>query len=223
MGLFDFFSAEPAQKAAAAQEQSLKDAQTAGSGLLTKGLDLATGSYTSGISPFLQNFQTATAGQNAYADAFGINGPQGNARAVANFQGSPGYQYAVDQATQAVNRNQASTGQLASGATNSDVLKQVLGLANQNWGQYTSGLLPFLQGANQAAGGIQQGYTGLAGTQAANLGQQASMAYGTDVGIGNAQAQAAMAPYQASKNLFDFGLNAAKAVASFIPKPGGGG
>src|SRR5215831_3967283 len=169
MGIFDFFSAAPAEKAAQLQEQSLRDAQQAGSGLLNKGLDLATGSYTSGIAPFLSNFQTAQAGQNAYADAFGINGPQGNARAVANFQGSPGYQYGVDQAIEAVKRNQASTGQLASGGTNSDILKQTLGLANQNWGQYTAGLLPFLTGANQAAGGIQTGYGNLGNLQNQNL------------------------------------------------------
>jgi hypothetical protein len=32
-----------------------------------------------------------------------------------------------------------------------------------------------------------------------------------------------MAPYQASQNLWNFGLNAAKTAASFIPGGGGGG
>jgi hypothetical protein len=42
------------------------------------------------------------------------------------------------------------------------------------------------------------------------------MAYGTNVGIGNAQAAAALAPQQASQNLWNFGLNAAKTAAAFI-------
>jgi hypothetical protein len=216
MGLFDIFSSAPQEQAAAAQQAALQRGQQQGTDLLNQGLNLGTQSYTAGISPFLANLGTTQQGQTAYANATGVNGPQGNAQAVANFQGNPGYQYQLDQATQNYMRNQASTGALGSGNTAAGITGLASNLANQNWGQYVQNLQPFIGASTANAGGALQGYSGLAGQQASNLGQQASMAYGTNVGIGNAQAAAALAPQQAAQNLWNFGLNAAKAAAAFV-------
>jgi hypothetical protein len=216
MGLFDIFSSNDAEQAAAAQEQSLRTAQAQAQPLLQQGLTQGTQSYTQGVAPFLQNLGTSQAGQTAYANALGVNGPQGNAQAVQNFQGSPGYQYQLDQATQNYMRNQASTGALGSGNTAAGITGLASNLANQNWGQYVQNLQPFIGASTANAGGALQGYSGLANLQNQNLGQQAGLTYGTNVGIGNAQAAAAMAPYQASQNLWNFGLNAAKSAAAFI-------
>src|SRR5262249_17278075 len=98
MGIFDIFTTDAQDKAAADQIASLNTAQAQGSANLNQGLDLATNSYTAGIAPFLDLSKTATSGENAYADATGANGAAGNTRAVANFQSNPGYQYTVDQA-----------------------------------------------------------------------------------------------------------------------------
>lgn len=223
MGIFDFFSGDDARQAAQDQQNALRTAQAQGSQALTTGLDQATGSFTSGIAPFLTNLDVSQRGQNAYANALGVNGPQGNAAAVANFQGSPGYQYQLQQATDNYLRNAASTGMLGSGNTAAGVTQLAGNLANQNWQQYVQNLQPFLSGANTAAGGVQQGYGALGAAQLGTAGQQANMAYGTNVGIGNAQAQADMADYYASQNLMNFGLNAAKTLASFVNPAGGGG
>jgi hypothetical protein len=214
--LFDIFSAQPQQDAAAAQETALRAGQQQASGLLGTGLTTSTGQYTQGIQPFLQNLGTTQQGQTAYANALGVNGPQGNAQAVANFQGSPGYQYGVDQATQNYMRNQASTGALGSGNTAAGITGLASNLANQNWQQYVGNLQPFIGASTANAGGAQQGYNAMAGNTAGNYGTQANLAYGTNVGIGNAQAAAALAPQQASQNLWNFGLNAAKTAAAFI-------
>jgi hypothetical protein len=212
MSLFDIFSSDDAVKAAQAQQTALQTAQAQAQPLLQQGLQQGTQSYTQGVAPFLQNLGTTQAGQTAYGNALGLGGPQGNAQAVANFQGSPGYQYQLDQATQNYMRNQASTGALGSGNTAAGITGLASNLANQNWQQYVGNLQPFIGASTANAGGALQGYSGLANLQNQNLGQQASMLYGTNVGVGNAQAAAAMAPYQASQNLWNFGLNAAKTI-----------
>jgi hypothetical protein len=216
MGLFDIFSSAPQEQAAAAQQAALQRGQQQGQDLLKTGLDTSTGQYTQGVTPFLQNLGTTQAGQTAYANATGVNGPQGNANAVANFQGSPGYQYGVDQATQNYMRNAAATGSLGSGNTAAGITTLAHNLANQNWQQYVGNLQPFIGASTANAGGAQAGYNAMAGNTAQNYGTQASMAYGTNVGIGNAQAAAALAPQQASQNMWNFGLNAAKAAAAFV-------
>src|SRR5688572_13647828 len=47
----------------------------------------------------------ATGGANMYANALGLNGPNGNATAQSAFQAGPGYQFGVDQALQSVQRS----------------------------------------------------------------------------------------------------------------------
>jgi hypothetical protein len=138
---------------------------------------------------------------------------------------TPGYQFQLGQGSQNVLRNQAATGQLNSGATNTDLMQYGQGLANQTYNQYIQSLLPFLQQNTATTGNVGQAYgqlgTGLAnvygqqgGALASNaqnlgsgiaglLGNQASAAYGTQAGIGNAQAQGDLANYNASKNLWN--------------------
>jgi hypothetical protein len=217
MGLFDYFSAQPAQDAAMAQKDAIRLGTQQGQDLLKTGLDTSTQQYTQGVAPFLSNLDTTQRGQTAYANALGVNGPQGNAQAVANFQGSPGYQYGVDQATQNYMRNAASTGSLGSGNTAAGITGLAQNLANQNWQQYVGNLQPFIGASTANAGGAQAGYNAMAGNTAQNYGTQANLAYGSNVAQGNAQAAYDMAPANASANLWNFGLNAAKAAASFIP------
>ncbi|WP_411904165.1 hypothetical protein [Methylorubrum thiocyanatum] len=110
---------------------------------------------------------------NAYLDAIGANGAEGNARATANFQAGPGYQYAVDQAVGALQRSAAARGGLAGGNLTADILKTVTGLADQGWQQYTNNL--------QNGSGFYS--TGLAG-QAQGLGAQANAAIGEGAALG---------------------------------------
>ena len=200
--LFDLFSNDNAQDAANAQIAAINQGKTQATGALDTGLNLATGSYSNALQPFLTNYNTAQGGQNAYADATGANGAAGNARAVQNFQASPAYQYTLDQGTQNFLRNQAATGQLNSGAT--DVGLQNLGqnTANQFYQQYVQNLQPFLQQSTNAATGIAGVNTGLGTLQNANRGQVASLDYGADTSQGNAQANADLANNQAAANQF---------------------
>lgn len=91
----------------------------------------------------------ATAGANLYADAQGINGPDGNARAVGAFQAGPGYQFALDQGMQALTRGASAGGMLASGNTLTAAQQYGQGLANQEYGGWL-GRLAGYNGQEQA-------------------------------------------------------------------------
>lgn len=210
MGVFDIFGTGDQQAAAAAQSAALTQANTQGQSDLTNGLNLATNSYTAGVAPFVTNLATTQPGQTAYANATGANGPAGNAAAIQNFQSSPGYQYSVNQADQNVMRNQAATGQLASGGTNVDLETVGQGLANNNYQQYVQNLLPFVGASTANAGGVLTGESGLGNLQNNNQTTAANMVYGTDTGIGNANASADLAGLSASSNLLGAGMNLAK-------------
>jgi Chaperone of endosialidase len=156
--------------------------------------------YAAGLQPFQQNYGVASQGQDAYADATGVNGPAGNARATQNFQAGPGYQWQLQQGDNNILANQAATGQLNSGATNLDLQKYGQGLANQSWGQYVQNLQPFLGASNSAAGGIGTLNAGLGNqVNASNMGQ-GNAAYGAQTSIGNANANADLAGLNASAN-----------------------
>lgn len=153
-------------------------------GALTQGYGQARNDVTAGYGaaqPFLSKLGEAydpmvQGGQsafNGYLDAIGANGAEGNARATANFQAGPGYEYARDQALEAVQRSAAARGGLAGGNLTADILKTVTGLADQNWQQYTTNL-------QNGAGFLN---TGLAG-QAQGLGAQANAAIGQGTALG---------------------------------------
>lgn len=135
------------------------------------------------------------------------------------FQTSPGYQFAMDQGLNAIDRRAASRGMLGSGNTNIDTLKFATGLGNQEWGNYLNRLQGLSgQGFNAAGatGNLYQGLgTGLNNSYA-NQGQQA---YNMQTGIGNANAGAevakANAETAASGNLWGGLLGAATAAAKF--------
>jgi hypothetical protein len=104
----------------------------------------------------------------------------------ATFQGSPGYQYQLQQGTNAVTNANAPTG------IGGNALRQLQqtgqGLANQNWGNY----LGQASGAWQQLLGNIQNIAGLGQNAAANLGNTATSVGGqigsNAIGAGNAQA-----------------------------------
>ncbi len=200
MGLFDAFGTGAQRDAANAQIAGIDQ----GIGDLTKsfgqGRGALTTNYTAGLDPFLKNFQNANQGDQALADALGLNGPEGSARAVSAFQANPGYKFQLQQGQDAILANQAKTGQLASGATNLDLDKYSQGVANQGWGQYVSNLQPYLGAAGSAASGIGGLYSGLGNQLNQNFTGQGNAQYGADTSIGNANANADLARVGASQN-----------------------
>jgi hypothetical protein len=114
---------------------------------LNQGINTGAGWIGAGLTPYETIYGQGNKGASAYADATGANGAEGAQRALANFQGSPAYQFQLQQGDENILRNQARTGQLASGGTNVDLMNYGQGLANQTWGQYQQGLTALAQSA----------------------------------------------------------------------------
>lgn len=98
--------------------------------------------------PIIQGIQDTTgdyldlgkSGAGLYADALGVNGADGSARATEAFQTNPGYEFARDQGLQAIERNASKYGRLDSGNTDSDMGRFAIGTADQAYGDWLSNL-----------------------------------------------------------------------------------
>jgi hypothetical protein len=216
MGIFDAFTGDTAKDAAAANSARLAQLKGEGLGYLDAGktgalnaLDTAGGYY----APISAKYG---AGTDLYLDSLGVNGPAGNTRATNAFQSSPGYNFAVDQSLDALDRRAASRGMLASGNNTIDTLNTVHGIADQdynNWQNSLAGLIsPELTGV-----------TGQATTEAAkapvytnDANARVALATGVATGQNQQDTQAANAEMQGSSNLWNLGLNLAKLGTGFL-------
>lgn len=216
MSIFDIFNNKAQTQAANAQIAGIQRGQDDANNYFGQGANALNTNYTKGLQPFLQNYGQAQQGATAYGNALGLNGPSGSTAAQMAFQANPGYNFQLNQGTNAVLANQAKTGQLASGATDIALNNYAQGQANQGWNQYVSNLQPYLNQENQAASGIGGLYSGL-GNQLSSLYQnQGNMNYGADASIGNANANAAMGNLTGSQNLWGFGMGAANLGAKLF-------
>lgn len=202
MGIFDIFSNSDAQNAAATQAQYLAAANSTSQPFINAGTQQLQQNYAAGIAPNQSQFNAGQAGQTQLGNLLGLNGAAGGASAQNTLQNLPGYQFALNQGAQNVMRNQASTGQLNSGATNLDLQAQGQGLASQNYFNYANQLQPFMGTANTAAGNIGSLYSGLGNQVNANQNTLAGMQYGTLAGQGNAYANADYANLAQSGAIF---------------------
>ena len=199
-GLFDIFGTGDQQAAAQAQQQGYQQGYGQLSQLLGMGNQTLAQNYGQAILPFQNLYNTGQQGVGAYASALGLNGPQGNAQALQGFQNNPAYQFQLQQGTQNVDRNQAAAGMLGSGNTDAAVSNYTTGLANQGWQQYLTNLQPFLGAAQNAATGAGNLFAGLGQGINQNVNTQGQAAYGTQAGIGNAQAASDLSGLTASGN-----------------------
>lgn len=221
MGLFsDLFSSKPAEDAAQAKIAGLNNGLTSANTALDTGLSAATPLYGQAQVPFTTLASSYAGGKSAYDDASGVNGAEGLARAKANFTATPGYTEGINMALNQNDRLAASRGILGSGNTIADTTKLATDYANQKYTSYLQGLQPEFAGSLSAA---TTGATGQAGVlnneAAANLGvgnAKAQFGYNTATGIGNANADADMAKYNASQNFWGALMGGAKLASGFI-------
>lgn len=237
MGIFtDLFSTAPAEAAAAAKQQGLTTANNTSSADLTAGQTNADALYGQAQGTYAPVVASTTRGSDAYGDATGANGADGLARAKANFQSDPGYSGGLTTGIDQVNRTAAARGDLGGGNTSADEIKFASDYDASKYGSYVSGLAPYL-GANQSAvSGLAGSYGTQAGADLGVAGQKATNDYNTAAGVGNANADAALAPYSASSNFWNALAGGAKLAvsaatgmptggssATFTPGGGGGG
>jgi hypothetical protein len=141
-------------------------------------------------------------GQDAYNDATGINGAEGLTRAKGTFTSLPGYQEGINMTLDQNDRRAASRGILASGNTIADTTKLATDYASQHYNDYLSALAPNLAGVSSATAGGAGVRASQAGADLGVAGQRAGFNYNAATGTGQANADAALAPYSASSNFW---------------------
>jgi hypothetical protein len=210
MGLFDIFTGDSAKEAAAKNTALLQANQTAGTNTLQQGqtsalgaLDAAKGVY----QPLQSKYGAAT---SLGLDALGVNGAAGNTRATDAFHAGPGYQYAVDQSLQGINRAGAVGGQGLNGNTLAALSDRAGNMANQEYGNWVQNLNGYVNPELSAAGGVANADTNQAGVYTGTANNIANLGTNTTNGITNQNTQAANAELQGSGNLWGLGLNLAK-------------
>lgn len=195
MGLLDLFSDKNEKKAADLTSQGYKNAQKETYGQIDTGVANANADYASALGLYSPLSSTYNNGVTMYANALGLNGADGTSAAQSAYSASPGYQYALDQALQAVNRTASAQGQLGSGQTGLDTIKAAYGLANQDYGSWLDRLSGYNTLAGQAADSQANIYGNMASTDY-NAGTTKA-GYGWNAINGAAQAQA---QYEAGKD-----------------------
>lgn len=98
-----------------------------------------------------------------------------------------------------------------------DLSDRSQGIANQNWQQYVSNLLPFVGASTANAGGTAAVGTAKAGTDAGYAGTLANLNYSAATGIGNANANADLSKINTNANVLGAGMNFANTLSGFIP------
>jgi len=216
MGLFDLFSNQTAEDAAAQRNAGLQQGYDALSGQYQQGRDALSTGYGQASSLYNNLLGSNTAGANAYGDASGANGAAGYGRATANFQTNPGYQFQMDQGQQALNRAHAAAGNLNSGNADTDALKFSQGLANQSYQGYLAGLQPYLGGQQQATAGAANAATGLGGNLNQSFQGQGNAANANYTAQGASNAAATMNNYNVGANQLSALTGLAKGAGSLF-------
>jgi hypothetical protein len=134
--LFGLNKGKATSKAALENKGLLGDLKTEGMDIIDAGTAGARGHLDSAIDLT----SLGAGGKGIYADALGLGGEEGTARALGAFQQGPGYQFALDQGLDALERRGSAQGRLQSGQTGIDTMTYATGLAYQRWQQWLDNL-----------------------------------------------------------------------------------
>jgi hypothetical protein len=183
-----------ATKAAANQNKNLITGfQTTGNQIINTGEDKSGAALDSAVGAYQPWVGTGEQANTLYADALGLNGTAGNARATGAFQTGPGYDFALKQGEQSALRGASAAGMLNSGNTLTALTQFGQGLADQEYGSWLDRLNGVSGQGLSAAGGQAQGYGAKAdlyqGTADDRLGLESGVTQGL-MGVNNQIAQA---------------------------------
>jgi len=160
-------------EAAALAQMGYAQAMNAAKGATDSAYQMARGDLT-GNDYYKTWAGNGGAANTMYANALGLNGASGNTAAQSAFQTGPGYQWAVQQGLNALNRTAASRGQLASGNQSMALMDYGQNQANQQWQNWL----------NSLNGLSSQGLTAAAG-QTGQQNQLANLDYGYGKDLSN--------------------------------------
>lgn len=206
MGLFSIFSNDDAEQAARDRNAGLQQGYDALSGLYGQGRDALTAGYGQAGDLYKGLMTSYAPGANAYGDYSGANGVEGMQRATDAFKNSGQYGVygiGLNEGLQALNRTHAAAGDLSSGNADTDAIKFAQDQASKAYGQYGSGLQPYMG----AYGNAVAGAAGAAAGQGTALNQsfqgQGAAANANYTGQGASNAAADMNNYNISQNMWN--------------------
>jgi hypothetical protein len=217
-GFFDTLFGGGAEKEAADKNRALYSQYgQLGTGYLDTGFSGSKDALATAKGEFTPLSALYSKGSNLYADALGLNGAEGGARASSAFTTQPGYQAGIDAGIDVLNRRRAAGGMLNSGNADLDALTFGQNQQNQQFNNWLTNLGGYDQKSLTTAGamaGVDTGLANLYQTDASNrVGLQGNVTSGdASANVLQAQGEAAGA-----KNLLGAGLG----VASLAM--GGGG
>lgn len=219
MGLFDLFSNDKAEEAAAQRNAGLQKGYDALSGLYGQGRDALTQNFGAAGDLYKNLITSYAPGVQAYGDASGANGAEGLQRATDTFKNSGqygAYGFSLDQGLQALNRAHSAAGNLSSGNADTDAMKFATGLAGQQYSNYLQGLQPYLGQNTAATAGAAAVDTGLGTALNQSYQGQGSAANANYTGQGASDAAATMNNYNVGANQFNALLSAGKLAAGLF-------
>lgn len=136
---------------------ALGQGATGATGAINTGYDTARADIAGGVSAYDPYYNSGVNANTAYNNALGMNGAAGSDAARANFTESPGYRFAVDEASNNAMRRAGAIGMLASGNTADSLVRLGSNLANQEWDNYLSLVKGVSDQGLTAAGARYQG------------------------------------------------------------------
>jgi hypothetical protein len=205
-GLFDIFSNDDAEKAAADRNAGLQQGYNALSSSYGQGRDALSSNYGNAGNLYTGLINSTGAGAKAYGDASGANGVGGLQSAMDTFKNSGqygNYGFALTQGLQALNRTHAAAGNPASGNADADTLNYATGLAGKTYSDYLSGLSPYLGANSGAVAGAAGVDTGLGTNLNQSFQGQGTAANANYTGQGASNASADMNNYNISQNMWN--------------------
>lgn len=224
----DTFGGGAEREAAEKNRAALGQYQNQGFGFLDKGLASSTGALNTGYDQATAAYQPLSALSQKYGagstlalDAYGANGAAGNQRAQDAFQAGPGYQWAMDQGNQAIERRRSTSGMWDSANTDLDLMKFGQGLANQEYGNWRTGLQGFVNPELAATSGAAAGTanaavgrgTGLAGLYTGDADNRTNILGSVTSGNMQANNSEAAGRSAGARNLLGAGMGLASLAA----------
>ncbi|MDX1240362.1 hypothetical protein GOL95_09905 [Sinorhizobium medicae] len=204
-GLFGLDAGKATMNAAKQNNKIISGLQTTGNKIINTGEAKSSGAINQAVDNYEPYLATGANASTLYGDALGANGARGSRNARRAFQAGPGYNFALEQGTNAALRGASAAGMLNSGNTLTALSEYGQGLANQEYGSWIDRLsgaasqgLSAASGQGSALGGLASLYQNTAGDR---LGLESSVAQGR-MGTNNQMAQGREANKAAGAGFF---------------------
>ncbi len=193
MGFLSSLSGSKTGKATMQASDQNKDAlfalRATGNKIIADGENKSRGVLDQAIGAYQPWAESGNNARGMYDNALGLNGADGNAAATGAFQTGPGYQFALDQGTQAALRGASASGMLNSGNTLTALSQYGQGLANQEYGSWLDRLSGVSSQGLQAASGQAGQYGNIANLYQNSANNQLSLESGVTQGVMGANNQ----------------------------------